>query len=238
MPIKDKEDRRTIMEQDKVEMQEPRPPSKDDKIIDSQDVKPEPAKPPEAPKADKLPEAPKKKPSSLTVAFRWFFILLIAFGLGVVLILFTLYLPARQELRLLSNDLQLSESEYSSNLREANQEIERLSSLEKTNNELQEEAHQNELYITLLQTRVDVLSAQISVSNGDYTKASLALSKTEDRLNKLAELLPNEQGQAIEALQTRLQLALDEIDKNDPAAESDLDVLATKLLELEDAIIR
>lgn len=226
------------MNQDKPEAPKEIPSLKDDKIIDAQSPKLETPPSQDKAKDKKPPKEAKKKPGTMTLAFRWFFVLLIALGLGVVLTLFSLYLPARRDLERVNNQLQQSDSEYSSELREANQEIERLSSLETTNKELQSEVEQKTLYITLLQIRVDVLTAQTSVSDGDYSKASLALSKTPDRLTQLAKLLPSEQRDAIEALQTRLQLALEEIEKSDSAAKSDLDVLATKLLELEDAIIR
>ena len=226
------------MNQDKPEAPKSTPPLKTDQKIETHTPKLKPPPAGEKPKADKPVKAPKKKPGKMTVALRWFFILVIVFGLGIVLTLFALYLPARQELTRTSSGLSQAESEYKSSLQEANQEIERLSALETKNKALQETVDQSNLYITLLQARVDVLTAQTAVNAGDYSKASLALSKTGDRLDDLASLLPNDQRESIDALQTRLNLALGEIEKSDSAAGSDLEVLATKLLELEDAIIR
>jgi len=225
----------------------PEQPEEIDPVPDIEDVKPLPEAPPPPPeppppaisdKKAKPKKPPKKPPSFLIRAVRWLLLALILLGVGALLIIFTMYAPIRSELKSANQELQKASSQYENELQEANQEIKRLSGLDEENKTLQEELYQSNLYIIVLQARIDVANAQLALSEGDYSKASLALSKTSGRLEKLASLLPSEQREVIEALQTRLDLALSEIEAGDPAAMADLGVLAMKLLELEDAIIR
>jgi len=224
----------------------PEKPEEIDPVPEIEDVKPLPEAPPPPPEppppaiSDKKakPEKPPKKPPSFLIrAVRWLLLALIILGVGALLIIFTMYAPIRSELKSVNQELQKASSQYENELQEANQEIKRLSGLDEENKTLQEELYQSNLYIIVLQARIDVANAQLALSEGDYSKASLALSKTSGMLDKLASLLPSEQREVIGALQTRLDLALSEIEAGDPAAMADLGVLAMKLLELEDAII-
>jgi len=224
----------------------PEQPEEIDPVPDIEDVKPLPEAPPPPPeppppaisdKKAKPKKPPKKPPSFLIRAVRWLLLALILLGVGALLIIFMMYAPIRSELKSVNQELQKASSQYENELQEANQEIKRLSGLDEENKTLQEELYQSNLYIIVLQARIDVANAQLALSEGDYSKASLALSKTSGRLDKLASLLPSEQREVIGALQTRLDLALSEIEAGDPAAMADLGVLAMKLLELEDAII-
>jgi len=225
----------------------PEQPEEIDPVPEIEDVKPQPEAPPPPPeppppaisdKKAKPKKPPKKPPSFLIRAVRWLLLALILLGVGALLIIFMMYAPIRSELKSANQELQKASSQYENELQEAKQEIKRLSGLDEENKTLQEELYQSNLYIIVLQARIDVANAQLALSEGDYSRASLALSKTSGRLEKLASLLPSEQREVIEALQTRLDLALSEIEAGDPAAMADLGVLAMKLLELEDAIIR
>jgi hypothetical protein len=224
----------------------PEPPEKIDSAPEIEEVKPQPEAPqpppepppPAVPDKKAKPEKPPKKPPGFLVrAVRWLLLALILLGAGALLIIFTMYAPIRSELKSANQELQKASSQYINELQEAKQEIKRLSGLDEENITLQDELYQSNLYIIVLQARIDVANAQLALSEGDYSRASLALSKTSGRLEKLTSLLPSEQREVIGALQTRLDLALSEIEAGDPAAMADLGVLAMKLLELEDAII-
>jgi hypothetical protein len=55
-------------------------------------------------------------------------------------------------------------------------------------------------------------------------------------LEILGDMLEPDQRKIVSDMQERLELVLDEVDDNPYAAESDLDVLARDLLELESAL--
>jgi TolA-binding protein len=203
----------------------------------------EPLGPPEEAISPPPPEpakkaAPPKGRSLLARALRWLLVALILFGLGALLILFTLYIPTRDALENQRRNIQQITDQSEAELERANQEIDRLSDLVEQNNALQEELDQANLRVTLLQARADVLTAQLALVEGDGDKALLALSTTAETLEKLASQLPAENRDFITTLQKRLDLTREGIQNDDSAAESDLDVLIIKLLELEEALLR
>lgn len=216
-----------------AETEEPytEPPAPTEAIEEIQE--PEPEETPAAPD-----EEEKKQPSFIARAFRWLLIVLIFFGIGAILTLFLLYVPARDDLKGAQQRIEKISSQSEADLQEARDEIKRLSALEKQNDALTEERDQTVLEITMLKIRTDVLTAQVALFNGDNEKALLAVSKTPETLDNLGSLLPAEHSDFVESLQKRLELARDGIENEDSAAESDLNVLIIKLLELEDALLR
>ena len=197
---------------------------------------------PEEPKATPLPEPadkakpPKKKPSFLVRALRWLLIVLVLFGLGALLVMFVLYIPARNNLMTAQRNIVVITNKSEAELRAAEQEIERLESFEGQNETLKETLDLANLRLTVLEIRTDVLTAQLALLNGEGDEALVALSTTSDKLDQLAQQLPPELKDFVETLQKRLDLALTGIENDDTAAESDLNILIIKLLELEDAL--
>ena len=222
----------------------------------SQTEPPVPPKEPEAPKPAPPVEKqkPDKRPSFLMRALRWLLVVLVLFGLGTVLVIFTLYIPTRNDLTNARRSIdQISEQseaeseraeaaskqaeavlqEAEAALEEAKQEI---AGLDERSQALQEELDQANLRIGLLQVRTDVLTARLALVDGDKEKALLALSTTSETLDELAGQLPDEQSDFIKTMQKRLDLSLEGIENEDSAADSDLNVLIIKLLELEDSL--
>ncbi|MEW5871998.1 MAG: hypothetical protein AB1894_22200 [Chloroflexota bacterium] len=193
-----------------------------------------PGTPPEAAK----PSRPEKRPLSLWKRLlRGLLGILILIGLGAILVLFTLYMPLRQNFTNAQVRINELTNQASSDLEAANQEIDRLSSLETQNKDLQSQLAQSNLHLAILQVQVDIASAQLALANQEPEKARLALTKTPDHLQFLEKQLPQDQRKVITDLQARLELVLGEIDENGYAASSDLDVMSASLLELENALI-
>jgi cytoskeletal protein RodZ len=202
---------------------------------------PKPAKPisPTKPVKPEKPEKPsKEKPSFLVRAVRWLILFLIVFGAGALLALFGLYVPARNEISRANQKIDEASSQYKTELQEANQEIERLSSLDEENISLQESLDQATIQLNTLQVRNDILAAQLALVDENADEARLALSQTPKILEELAAALPEHQ-ELIAQMQERLEFTLKGIEnENYYAASSDLDVLYVDLLRLEEAVIR
>ena len=223
-------------EQEPIETSEPSEVQEPEEIqapISADEESPEVAQPAEPEVAEV-----KKRPSFMVRALRWLLIIAILFGLGSILILFTLYIPTRENLNSALQDIEQISNQANADLEQANQEILRLSSFEEKNQALQEELDQSNLRVTVLEIRNDVLSAQLALLHGDKEKALLALSNTPETMDVLAAQLPTENRDYVTTMQKRLELAIDGIQNEDSAAESDLNVLVIKLLELEDALFR
>ncbi|MBN2547531.1 MAG: hypothetical protein JXB15_00115 [Anaerolineales bacterium] len=180
----------------------------------------------------------KNSPTLAARLLRWLLGFLVLVGLGALLAIYTLYLPAQEKLNQANLQISTLSGQATSELIAANQEIDRLASLDTENKDLQSELDQATLYNTVLRARLDVTSALLSLANQETEKARLSLNKTSGVLKELESLLPQDQRKVVADLQKRLELVLDELDKNVYAARSDLDVLANGLLELESAILR
>jgi predicted RNA-binding protein Jag len=162
---------------------------------------------------------------------RWTFGILIIFGLGFLLAVFTLYLPTRQALNNKENSLRQSS--------QAVQDIQaKLADAKDIANELQvtqNDLNNATLHNAILGARIDVTGAQLAMAEKQPEKAHLVLGKTGETLKSLEKLVDKSQQKIVSDLESRLILATGEIDTNPYAAQSDLDVLATGLLELENA---
>lgn len=175
------------------------------------------------------PELETRGQRFLRLSIRWLAGILILFGLGVIATVFLLYRPTTGELSRARDELAQSQQQVA----ELEAEVERLQSLEAENEALQEELNQARLHIQILSALSDVNAARLDLANDDAANARLDLTNTPQTLERLGELVEPEQQEAVEAMQSRLDLALEGIDRDTFAAQSDLRVLATNLMQLE-----
>jgi polyhydroxyalkanoate synthesis regulator phasin len=163
---------------------------------------------------------------------RWFLFALILFGLGVAFTLWVIYSPQRSQLTAAESQVQSLQQQVSS----LQNQVKTLTPLDTTNKSLQQQVNQQNLHTYILSARTDVAQAQLALAKQDTAKASLALSKTDQTLMMMGKLLPANQQKLVQDMQSRLSLAKSEIDSNSYAAQSDLDVLANSLVDLENSL--
>ena len=182
----------------------------------------------EEPWGEELPSG-----SSLGIRLlRWFLIALVLFGLGVAVTLWALYLPQRSQLAAANSQVQSFQGQVS----DLQNQVKTLTPLGTTNQNLQQQINQENLHTSILSARTDVAQAQLALAKQDTAKASLALSKTDQTLTMIGDLLPANQQKLVKDMQSTLTLAKGEIDNNSYAAQSDLDVLANSLVDLENSL--
>jgi DNA repair ATPase RecN len=162
---------------------------------------------------------------------RWTFGLLIIFGLGFLAAVFTLYIPGQQALKAKETGLK----EANQKIATLTSQVSDLSSLDKKNQETTAELQKANLHLLILRARIDVANAQLAMVKNEPEKARLSLNGTPDTLKSLEKLVESGQVKIVTDMQARLTLTLSEIDSTPYAASSDLDVLATSLMELENA---
>ena len=163
---------------------------------------------------------------------RWFLIALVLFGLGAAITLWALYLPQRSQLVAANSEVQSLQGQVS----DLQNQVKTLTPLGTTNQNLQQQINQENLHTSILSARTDVALAQLALAKQDTAKANLALSKTDQTLSKIGNLLPANQQKLVQDMQSRLTLAKSEIESNSYAAQSDLDVLANSLVDLENSL--
>lgn len=224
-------------------------------MIDSDQDAPSPSTdskhPDITPMKEKLPQPESRYKRIFLRALRWSLGILIAFSFGILVTILVLYLPSWQKLaktddRLAQANQQIDdiesqtderideiESQAQQQIDDLKSQIEELSALEIENEDLHTKLNQSDMHVALLSARVDIAMAQLALMNQDPTKAHIALSKTPETLDTLASLLEPGQRKIVTDMQERLELAVTELDDNEYAAQSDLDVLARTLVELE-----
>lgn len=190
--------------------------------------------PKEAPE-ELIPPVP--KPESrwrrfFRLALRWAVGLLIVFLLGVLATTMLFYRPTLDQLSQLQTDHQQSVQRVA----ELEAEVARLSDLEKRNQALEKDLATANLDRKLLRVLADVNAARLALSQGDAAGARLVLSKAPAALKEIVALVSQDQRESVTAMQNRLDLALNEMERDAFAAQSDLGVLASNLEQLEEAV--
>ncbi len=188
-----------------------------------------------APPAE-APKIPLEKESRfgkfLKSAIRWFFGLLIVFGAGALVAIYALYMPERQGLQTSQADLQTANQKIA----DLESQVQKMNALESQNAALQKEVDAGVTHIKLLTVLADVNSARVALAEKDSAAAKAALTNTAAAMKEVASLAGSSQNEAIQFIQNRLDLVLGEIETDAATAQSDLVVMATKLLELEKAL--
>ncbi len=180
-------------------------------------------------------EAPKEESKArrfFRLTLRWILSVMIVFGLGYLTAIFALYRPTTQELGQMRGELKAARDQIDT----LEARVEELKPLEAENEELLAAQDEYELHIAILNARLDVAMAQMALVQGDIAKAQITLRNTDETLAKIKNLLPESQSEIVTAMEERLELTLSEIEDDPYAAQSDLDVLATNLLQLEDSL--
>lgn len=184
-------------------------------------------------RADEL-EQPAEEPESRLQRFarlsvRWLAGLLIVFALGVLATVFVLLQPARQDLSQTRAELE----QANQRITELEAEVERLSTFERSNQKLSEDLDTANLHITILRALSDVNAARLALAMDDSASAQVHLTKTNQTLQELEGLVDANSRDLVVSMQDRLELALSEIGEDNFAAQSDLGVLSTNLVQIE-----
>ncbi|MBW1674419.1 MAG: hypothetical protein JRJ45_12390 [Deltaproteobacteria bacterium] len=115
-------------------------------------------------------------------------------------------------------------------------EIERLGAFEDQNTALSAEIDHLNIHLVLLSVRASVADASLAVEQGRQADAKLALNKVGSTLEVLKGLLNAEQAEVVENMISRYQLVMIELDNDGATVQTDLNLIATKLLTLENTL--
>lgn len=172
----------------------------------------------------------------LRLSIRWVVGLLIVFLLGVLGTVLVLYLPATGRISDTQSELKQAEqriAELESEVDQLENEIASLQGLEAVNKKLQEELDNANLHIIILSALSDVNAARVALVSDDMASARVHLTNTMDTLKELEKLVGSNQKEMVNSMQNRLSLVVDEMGDDLFAAQSDLAVLASNLVQLE-----
>lgn len=172
----------------------------------------------------KLETHPRK---SLRGTLRWLLVVLLAFGLGALLIALTLYFPTRQKFVNANADLEHANTTITS-------QTDQITTLQTSNETLQKDLDSAKLHVYVLKALSGVRGANQAVAAGDYAGARLSLIQASDALNNLSGLLGTDQKDVLTAMQQSGAQALTDLKNNLMSAQPELDQLTNNLVQLED----
>ncbi len=164
------------------------------------------------------PETPRR--NSLGGTLRWLLAVLLAFGLGALLIALALYFPSQQ---------QLTKANAT-----ATSQTDQITTLQTSNETLQKDLDSEKLHSYVLKALSGVRGASQAVAAGDYAGARLSLIQASDALNILSGLLGTDQKDVLSAMQQSAAQALTKLKTNITSAQPELDQLTNNLVQLED----
>ena len=171
---------------------------------------------------------PETRPQkSMPGALRWVLVALLAFGLGALLIAFTLYVPTRQKLDKANVDLEHANATITSN-------TDQITTLQTGNQTLQKKLDSATLNMTVLKALSDVRGASLAVAADDYAGARLSLIQATEALDALSGRLGTEQKDVFTAMQQSAAQAFTEVKTDLKSAQPELDQLTKNLVQLED----
>lgn len=180
-----------------------------------------------------VPATPEQPENRFRRFFRLVLILLagalIVFLLGVAAAYMWLYQPALRNLQ----EAQSQRDQVQQKVTSLEGQVTNLNSQGQENQSLKQELDSSQMHVMLLSCLYDVASARLALAENNPAQARVALSKTSDKLKSLQSMLSSDQQKVVTDMQSRLRLALGELDSNSYAAKSDLSVLTESLLQME-----
>lgn len=176
-------------------------------------------------------------------SLRWVLGFFIVFGIGFLVALFALYRPdvnslkgeletANTEISALQSEIDALQSEIS----DLEGQIQGLEGVQEQVDELQGQLDENEMEMLILRARQSVAQARIALFSENENQFSLYWDTTMDSLSRIKERLPSAQQDAISPLEQRMMLVSDEFQESPEAAQSDLEIVGNRLLELQDTL--
>ena len=186
----------------------------------------------QATEAEEQEPEPKKRRNIFRRILIWLVVIALAFAAGFYVDSYLRYQPQRELTAERTAELEEARTE----INRLEDEIDRLSVFEEINQQLEEENVRLETHLTVLSTRVAVANATLAVAQDNISEARLALDKVGTNLEKLESMLNAEQVEVVQNMQQRHELIVEEVEVDTFTALSDLEVLASKLLSLENTL--
>jgi flagellin-like hook-associated protein FlgL len=171
---------------------------------------------------------PENRPKKfMSGALRWLLVVVLAFGLGALLITFTLYLPTQQKLNKANADLEHANATLTS-------QTDQVTTLQTGKETLQKNLDSATLHLFVLKALAGVRGASLAVAVDDYAGARLSLIQASEALKILSGLLGSDQKDVLTAMQQSATQALTEVQTDLKSAQTELDQLTKNLVQLED----
>lgn len=162
----------------------------------------------------------------------WLVVIAVAFAAGFFVDASLRYQPEREANQELQTEVRAAENR----VEELEDEIQRLSVFEERNLALEEDLAAMETHLVVVSTQKAVADTMLALTDDDLAQARLSLDRVGRNLADLVERLNEDQVEVVENMQQRHDLIMEELARDSSAAMSDLEVLASKLVSLENTL--
>ena len=190
---------------------------------------PTPASQPMPPAPEPGPKPPSRVGRFFRLALRWAVGIIVVFALGLAATWFTQVQPKASQVATLTSALGTVQAQAT----REQQQLNALQGVQAENATLKASLDKAQVHLELLKALEDVTSAQVELAQGNPSLAKAYLAQTDSRLAALGQDLQGSDATAVKSLQDRLGLASGELETNSFAAQRDLEVLASDLVNLE-----
>jgi hypothetical protein len=160
---------------------------------------------------------------------RWMGLALVTFGLGALLMVLLLYVPAQQKL----NQVDAGLKQANAALTERSNQV---TGLEADKHGLQKQLDAATMHLYLLKTLSGVRGASLGVASSDYAGVRLSLMQASAALDALVPLITPDQKDVVTAMQKDAAQALVAAKTDLRSAQPALDQLAKNMNQLENSL--
>jgi len=164
---------------------------------------------------------------SMRSAWRWVLVVVLAFGVGALSIVLTLYVPTWQKLNRTNADLVHANTTLTS-------KTDQITALQTGAQALQNSLDSATLHGDILKALSGVRGASLAVAADDYAGARLSLIQATEALDTLSGRLGTAQKDVFTAMQQSGAQALADVQTDLKSAQPELDQLTRNLVQLED----
>jgi hypothetical protein len=204
-----------------------------------------------APAAEEAPAPAKRKPGLLARLFGWWFNpetrlgrfnraglrwtvgILAVFAAGLLVAYFVLYRPAQSRALQAQAELVQTRQQLAGVQEQLTAAQGALSTAQGDLQNLRGQVAALEAHVSLLRALNDVNNARLNIADKSITAARLSLTAAGEDVKGLEDFLQSKDPATASALQSRLSLAINELNSSPDVASSDLKILADQLTKLE-----
>jgi flagellin-specific chaperone FliS len=162
----------------------------------------------------------------------WLVVIAIAFAGGFFVDTVLRLQPEQDRVAALQQDIHDAQEEITS----LQAEIEVLDTFQEKNIALNKEIDDLEIHLIILSLRTGVAEASLALEQGRQADAKLALDKVGSSLETLQGMLNEDQGEVVDNMIQRYQLVMIELENDGATVLTDLELLSSKLLTLENTL--
>lgn len=188
--------------------------------------------PPAAPQRAKEPQESRFGRFMRSV-LKWLVVIGAAFLAGILFVYFAIFRPAMGRLNAEIDRWSTQSQQMEAEIADLQSRIEALEPMEAENEQLIQENEQLELHIQVMSAITDITSANLALERENPADARLSLNDTSENLVEIKEQLDPSMQQVVEDMETRLENALEILERDPAAAMSDFSILTANLRKLE-----